>query len=287
LIQVFQSEQLETDGTDAYILVYHRKEEPDEVMKSSNTDTPSISCVEVMSSADDFTTPVKCPSNFSTDIKTPMPLNIPEKCHPIPVDSSQDSPVIKDQSQKCLRHFTLEHEISCTESLDVKNPSGPRVSTERELSSLKTPTGSGVTVEAESPDIKTPTGPKVTAKKVSGAPKDKKSQFHNRTSFKGVPFNRQFITAVYMLYQYFLLEKYTGGPLKSVQKARYEGCLLVNAFFFFIQKISTPKSIFIYFMFIYFCYCNLFLRFAQGTCCGCLAYWPSLCDPMRAESAWP
>lgn len=69
--------------------------------------------------------------------------------------------------------------------------------------------------ESNIPNIKKPRLPKGTTGKV-----DKKSAFHNRTSFRGVPFNRQFITAVSSLYKYFSQEKYVGGPLISVQQAR-------------------------------------------------------------------
>lgn len=50
--------------------------------------------------------------------------------------------------------------------------------------------------------------------------KIEKKPFHERQSFRGVPFNSLFIKAIFFLFQYFNLEKMSGGPLKSVQKVR-------------------------------------------------------------------
>jgi len=60
----------------------------------------------------------------------------------------------------------------------------------------------------------------VKRRKEKRTPKNRKSQFHSRSSFRGIPFNRQFVTAVYLLFQFFLLEKTSGRPLKSFAKAR-------------------------------------------------------------------
>jgi len=49
---------------------------------------------------------------------------------------------------------------------------------------------------------------------------ERKSQFHTKSSFRGVPFNRQFGTAIYLLFLYFSEEKFLQGPKKSFDKAR-------------------------------------------------------------------
>ncbi|XP_052121714.1 uncharacterized protein LOC113208160 isoform X2 [Frankliniella occidentalis] len=56
--------------------------------------------------------------------------------------------------------------------------------------------------------------------KASKQPLKTETPMYLRKNFRGTPFNTQFVTAIYSLYQYFLSEKEFGGPLIDVCKVR-------------------------------------------------------------------